>query len=35
MMDDVLSHLDDKEVETRVRGQVRELCRQFPLYELP
>jgi glycine hydroxymethyltransferase len=35
MMDDVLSHLEDKEVEARVRGQVLELSRQFPLYDLP
>ena len=35
MIDDVLSHLKDKAVEERVRGEVRELCQQFPLYELP
>jgi glycine hydroxymethyltransferase len=35
MIDDVLTHLKDEEVEKRVLGQVRELCQQFPLYELP
>ena len=35
MIDEVLTHLKDKAVEERVRGEVRELCGQFPLYELP
>ena len=35
MIDDVLKHLKDEEVEKRVLEQVRELCKQFPLYELP
>ncbi len=35
MIDDVLKHLKDEEVEKRVLGQVHELCQHFPLYELP
>jgi len=31
-MCDVLEHIDDAAVNARVRGQVTELCRQFPVY---
>ena len=32
LIDEVLSHPDDESRRERVRGEVRELCRQFPIY---
>ncbi|MFQ5894688.1 MAG: serine hydroxymethyltransferase [Nitrospinota bacterium] len=29
---EVLEHIDDKDRQARIRGEVRELCAQFPLY---
>jgi glycine hydroxymethyltransferase len=29
---DVLEHPEDDQVALRIRGQVKELCKQFPLY---
>jgi glycine hydroxymethyltransferase len=31
-MAEVMEHLDEPAVVERVRGQVRELCQQFPVY---
>ena len=33
LIDDVLLHVDDAGVQEKVKGNVRELCRRFPLYE--
>jgi glycine hydroxymethyltransferase len=33
LIDDVLLHVDDVGVQEKVKGQVRELCQRFPLYE--
>ena len=34
-MCDVLEHIDDAAVHARVRQQVTDLCRQFPVYRAP
>ncbi len=34
LIDDVLLHINDEAVQNKVRGQVRELCERFPLYEM-
>ncbi len=34
LIDDVLLHIADEAVQIKVRGQVRELCERFPLYEM-
>ena len=33
LIDKVISHPDEAEVKASVKQEVRELCRQFPLYQ--
>jgi glycine/serine hydroxymethyltransferase len=32
MMDAILRKPDDEALQTRIRGEVNELCRRFPFY---